>query len=47
MFQHLETAFRQVVQVGTAAQLAAAKELLIEVRRQLYRILADDTTTTT
>jgi DNA-binding PadR family transcriptional regulator len=47
MFQHLETAFRQVVQVGTAAQLAAAKELLVQVRRQLYRILADDTTSTT
>lgn len=42
MFQHVETAFRQVVQVGTAAQLAAAKELLAQVRRQLYRILADD-----
>jgi DNA-binding PadR family transcriptional regulator len=47
MFQHVETAFRQVVQVGTATQLAAAKELLVQVRRQLYRILADDTTPTT
>jgi DNA-binding PadR family transcriptional regulator len=47
MFQHLETALRQVVQVGTAAQLAAAKELLVQVRRQLYRILADDTPPTT
>jgi DNA-binding PadR family transcriptional regulator len=47
MFQHVETAFRQVVQVGTPAQLAAAKELLVQVRRQLYRILADDTTPTT
>jgi DNA-binding PadR family transcriptional regulator len=42
MFHHVETAFRQVVQVGTASQLAAAKELLVQVRRQLYRILAGD-----
>jgi DNA-binding PadR family transcriptional regulator len=47
MFQHVETAFRQVVQVGTPAQLAAAKELLVQVRRQLYRILADDETLST
>ena len=38
----VETAFKQVVHVGTAAQLAAAKELLVTARRQLYRILADD-----
>jgi DNA-binding PadR family transcriptional regulator len=38
----VETAFKQVVHVGTAAQLAAAKDLLVNARRQLYRILADD-----
>lgn len=43
VFNQVETAFRQVVHVGTAAQLATARELLVTVRRQLYRILADDT----
>jgi DNA-binding PadR family transcriptional regulator len=38
----VETAFKQVIQVGTAAQLAAARDLLVNARRQLYRILADD-----
>lgn len=42
VFHQVETAFRQVVHVGTTAQLATAKELLINVRRHLYRILADD-----
>jgi hypothetical protein len=36
------TAVQQVAQVGTPAQLAAAQTLLTNVRRQLYRILADD-----
>jgi DNA-binding PadR family transcriptional regulator len=39
----VETAFKQVIQVGTAAQRAAASDLLVNARRQLYRILADDT----
>jgi len=38
----VETAFKQVIQVGTVAQLAAARDLLVNARRQLYRILADD-----
>jgi DNA-binding PadR family transcriptional regulator len=42
VFNQVETAFKQVVHVGTAAQLASAKELLVTARRQLYRILADD-----
>jgi DNA-binding PadR family transcriptional regulator len=36
------TAVQQVAQVGTPAQLAAAQTLLTNMRRQLYRILADD-----
>jgi len=35
-------AIRQVAQNGTDSQLAAAKALLNETRRGLYRILADD-----
>jgi DNA-binding PadR family transcriptional regulator len=42
VFAQVETAFRQVIQVGTTAQLAVARDLLVNVRRQLYRILADD-----
>jgi len=42
VFGQVETAFRQVIHVGTAAQLAAARDLLVNARRQLYRILADD-----
>jgi len=42
VFAQVETAFKQVVHVGTATQLAAAKDLLVNARRQLYRILADD-----
>lgn len=42
VFAQVETAFKQVVHVGTAVQLTAAKELLVNARRQLYRILADD-----
>ncbi|MGO8951542.1 MAG: PadR family transcriptional regulator [Ktedonobacterales bacterium] len=42
VFNQVETAFKQVVHVGTAVQLAAARELLVNARRQLYRILADD-----
>jgi DNA-binding PadR family transcriptional regulator len=38
----VETAFKQVIHVGTAAQLAAARDLLVNARRQLYRLLADD-----
>lgn len=35
-------ALQQVAQVGTEAQIAAARTALINTRRQLYRILADD-----
>jgi hypothetical protein len=31
-----------VAQVGTETQIAAARTVLINARRQLYRILADD-----
>jgi DNA-binding PadR family transcriptional regulator len=36
------TAVQQVAQVGTPAQLVAAQTVLTNMRRQLYRILADD-----
>ena len=42
VFAQVETAFKQVIHVGTATQLAAARDLLVSARRQLYRILADD-----
>lgn len=42
VFAQVETAFKQVIHVGTAAQLAAARDLLVSARRQLYRLLADD-----
>jgi hypothetical protein len=32
----------QVAQVGDGAQLAKAKEVMINARRSLYRILAED-----
>jgi DNA-binding PadR family transcriptional regulator len=35
-------AVRQIARGGTAAQVAAAKSLLAETRRSLYRILAED-----
>lgn len=35
-------AMRQVVEAGTDAQLSEARNLLINTRRQLYRILAED-----
>jgi hypothetical protein len=34
-------AFAQVMRTGSDAQLAKAREVLTEARRQLYRILAD------
>ncbi len=42
LFDQLGGAVRQVVQAGTEAQIAAASDVLMSVRRQLYRILADD-----
>jgi DNA-binding PadR family transcriptional regulator len=42
VFAQVETAFKQVVQVGTPAQLSAARDLLVTARRQLYRLLADE-----
>ncbi len=44
LLDQVGTALRQVAEVGTVAQVAEAKELLIATRRQLYRILADDPT---
>ena len=38
----LMTAAQQVSHVGAAAQVAEASRLLIQVRKALYRILADD-----
>ncbi|MGV8978533.1 MAG: PadR family transcriptional regulator [Cellulomonas sp.] len=38
----LMTAAQQVSHVGTAAQVAEASRLLIQARKALYRILADD-----
>lgn len=35
----------QVAQAGTAAQIAAARQVLAATRRQLYRILAEDEST--
>jgi len=35
-------AVRQIAHTGTAAQVASAKTLLLETRRGLYRILAED-----
>lgn len=32
----------QVVEIGTPAQLAAARRILVQARRDLYRVLADD-----
>jgi DNA-binding PadR family transcriptional regulator len=34
----------QVVQTGSAAQVEAARQVLVETRRSLYRILAEDGT---
>jgi DNA-binding PadR family transcriptional regulator len=38
----LGAAAHQVVQAGSAEQIAKAREVLTEARRSLYRILADD-----
>ena len=46
LLHQVDTALTQVAQVGTPAQLAAARDLLVGTRRQLYRILADDTAPT-
>lgn len=42
LFDQLGGALRQVVHAGTETQIAAAREVLTNARRQLYRILADD-----
>jgi DNA-binding PadR family transcriptional regulator len=41
LLDQVGTALSQVVQVGTVAQVAEAKELLIATRRRLYGILAE------
>jgi len=45
LLDQVGSAMRQVVEAGTAAQIAAARTLLITTRRQLYQILADDEAT--
>jgi DNA-binding PadR family transcriptional regulator len=42
LFHQVGNALKQVMQEGTAAQIASAQTLLINTRRQLYRILAED-----
>src|SRR5437763_1150967 len=42
LLDQVDTALRQVAQVGTPGQRAAASALLVSTRRQLYRILAED-----
>ncbi len=41
----LMAAVHQVAHVGTREQAAKAAEVLVDARKALYRILADDTTT--
>jgi DNA-binding PadR family transcriptional regulator len=45
LLDQVGSAMRQVAEAGTAAQIAAARTLLITTRRQLYQILADDEAT--
>lgn len=47
LFEQLGGALRQVVHAGTDTQIAAAREVLTNARRQLYRLLADDPGETT
>ncbi len=42
LFRQVAIATMQVGQVGSAAQIAEARKILIEARRALYRLLADD-----
>ena len=42
LFEQLGGAVRQVVHAGTEMQIAGAREVLTNARRQLYRLLADD-----
>ncbi len=42
LLDQVAIAIRQMVHAGTTAQVAAARGLLINTRRGLYRILADD-----
>jgi DNA-binding PadR family transcriptional regulator len=44
-FQSVAAAAMQIVTNGTAAQIADAKTLLVDVRRRLYLILAEDPAT--
>ena len=46
MIQQVAMAAMQVVQTGSAAQLAEARKVLVATRRSLYRILAEDEPTT-
>jgi hypothetical protein len=41
LLREVVVAFAQVMRTGSDAQLAKAREVLTEARRQLYRILAD------
>jgi DNA-binding PadR family transcriptional regulator len=42
LLHQLIAAFRQIVEAGTPSQVGAAKAVLTETRRSLYRILAED-----
>lgn len=41
LYEQVGGAVRQVVRAGSKQEIAAAKQLLVTTRRQLYRILAD------
>ena len=41
LYEQVGAALRQVVRAGSKQEIAAARQLLITTRRQLYRILAD------
>jgi DNA-binding PadR family transcriptional regulator len=42
LFRNIAPAIAQITTTGTAAQIVEARKLLIETRRSLYRILAED-----
>jgi DNA-binding PadR family transcriptional regulator len=42
LFLQIGHTIKEVTHVGTAAQIASAQKLLVNTRRQLYRILAED-----
>jgi DNA-binding PadR family transcriptional regulator len=42
LFHQVGAALKQVMHEGTATQIASARALLVNTRRQLYRILAEE-----